>query len=306
MSSLASAPSSFVLTHPFANAPGADLILRSSDGAEFYVHRAILALVSPVFETMFSLPQPNSTAAIPSVDLQENSATLDRALRFFYPAAHPTFETLDELQEIIDVLVSKYDMQSLVPTAKQHLEKYLVSHPLGVYAIAFSYRWEDVGRVAAKECLKLPLRVLDKEAPVELKNLTSTAYYNLLHYHFQCAAAAKRTSQDLMWIQNPSRYCWFSCNGNDCLIHVPNVRLANSQYHGVRYWFMDFFAKMGDLLAVTPLMNIRNDALFSNAISAAVRCSGSCRTEAFQSLSVFIEVWEEKIAQEIAKVEWKF
>ncbi|KAJ6549880.1 hypothetical protein B0H19DRAFT_1298234 [Mycena capillaripes] len=289
MSSLDAAPSSFVPTHPFASHIGADVIPRSSDGAEFHVHRVILSLVSPVCETMFSLPQPNSSPAVPVIDLEENSATLDQALRFSYPAAHPTFKTLDELQEIIHILVSKYDMQSLVP-------RYLVSNRFGAYAIAFSHGWEDIGKVAAQECLKLPLRVLDNEVPAELKHLTSTAYYNLLRYHFQCSAVAKRTSEDLTWIQNSGHYCWFTCNSGQCLI---DVRRSSTQ--SVRYWFVDFCTKMGDLLAVTPVMDLRNTPLFSDAISAAARCNGICRTHGFDSFSGFIGVWEKKIAQEIAK-----
>ncbi|KAJ6491647.1 hypothetical protein C8R47DRAFT_955073, partial [Mycena vitilis] len=77
-------PAIFVPAFPFVNAPGADAILQSSDGADFYVHRHILALVSPIFRDMFTLPQPESTAAIPSIPLQEDSVVLDRALRFFY------------------------------------------------------------------------------------------------------------------------------------------------------------------------------------------------------------------------------
>ncbi|KAJ6539816.1 hypothetical protein DFH09DRAFT_847089, partial [Mycena vulgaris] len=54
----------------------------SSDGADFYAHRAVLALVLPVFQTMVTLPQADD---IPVVDMSEHSALLDQALRFFYP-----------------------------------------------------------------------------------------------------------------------------------------------------------------------------------------------------------------------------
>ena len=45
------------LEHPF-NKPTADVILRSSDDVDFRVHKVILAEASPVFEGMFSIPQP--------------------------------------------------------------------------------------------------------------------------------------------------------------------------------------------------------------------------------------------------------
>ncbi|KAI5992385.1 hypothetical protein F5J12DRAFT_897285 [Pisolithus orientalis] len=37
----------------------ADVILRSSDGADFRVFRLFLSLASPFFETLFDLPQPS-------------------------------------------------------------------------------------------------------------------------------------------------------------------------------------------------------------------------------------------------------
>jgi hypothetical protein len=64
--------------------------------------------------------------------MHEDAIPLDRALRFFYPATQPLVATLDELQESIEILISKFDMQCLIPSAKQHLERYIVSQPLGV------------------------------------------------------------------------------------------------------------------------------------------------------------------------------
>jgi hypothetical protein len=92
----------FVPTHPFVQTTAADTILRSRDGADFDVHRAILSLVSPVFKTMLSLPQPPTTSVAPATVNMEDSVTLDRILRFFYPATQPRVETLDELEKIIE------------------------------------------------------------------------------------------------------------------------------------------------------------------------------------------------------------
>ncbi|KAJ6562630.1 hypothetical protein B0H19DRAFT_101052 [Mycena capillaripes] len=180
-------PSPFVVTHPFAKGAGADAILRSSDGMDFYVHRAILSLVSPVFETMFSLPQAESSPAVPTIDLQEGSATLDRALRFFYPAAQPNVDTLEELQEVIEFLM-KYDMQSVVPMVKKHLEKYHSSRPLAVYAIALRHRWKDVAVAAAKESLKHNLRVLLMNAP---RSLRESQLWHITIYFSTTLAALK-------------------------------------------------------------------------------------------------------------------
>lgn len=44
---------------PF-NAPGADFILRAFDNVDFRVHKAILSVASPVFESMFTFPKSQS------------------------------------------------------------------------------------------------------------------------------------------------------------------------------------------------------------------------------------------------------
>ncbi|KAJ7758985.1 hypothetical protein DFH07DRAFT_958130 [Mycena maculata] len=123
-------PSPAVLTptFPFANAPGADAILRASDGADFYVHRTILPELGP---------------EIAIISVQEDSALLDRALRFFYPGAQFTVVPLDQLRDFLEVLISKYDVECIVPAAKDRLERYLATNPVAVYAVAFTYQWKD-------------------------------------------------------------------------------------------------------------------------------------------------------------------
>ncbi|KAJ7620901.1 hypothetical protein DFH06DRAFT_1010176 [Mycena polygramma] len=140
--SIESSPSVLVPTYPFTNNPVVDAILRSRDGADFYIVRAILSLLSPVFATMFRLPQPDATPEIPVVDMDETAATLDKVLRFIYPAAHPVFDSLDDLRDIIELVIAKYDMQCEIPKAQQCLERYRATEPLGVYAVACKYGWK--------------------------------------------------------------------------------------------------------------------------------------------------------------------
>ncbi|KAJ7073171.1 hypothetical protein C8F01DRAFT_929951, partial [Mycena amicta] len=75
------------------------VILRSCDEpqVEFYVHRVVLALSSPFFADLFSLPQPipqddsrdassgKDEQELPVVQVSERAEILDKALRFFYP-----------------------------------------------------------------------------------------------------------------------------------------------------------------------------------------------------------------------------
>ncbi|KAJ7208271.1 hypothetical protein GGX14DRAFT_365547 [Mycena pura] len=261
LETVGSDPVPFAPTHPFSETAGADAILRSSDGVDFYVHRVILSLVSPVFETMFGLPQPESSPAIPVIDMQESSAALDLALRFFYPAAQPNVATLEKLQEVLEV-VMKYDMQCVVPMVKQHLEKYQSSRPLAVYAIAFRHRWKDVAAAAAKESLKYPLRSLNTEAPAELEGVTAIGYHELLHYHSRCADAARLTTAELKW------FPW-STTLDNCRCNKNLLMFSDNMYHHTPAWFCEFLTGMVNTWAITPGANVRDHGIFYVALEKA-------------------------------------
>lgn len=75
------------MPHDFDNSHTADIILRSSGpkSVEFRAHRVILSIASPVFETMFSLPQPVADKSLPVCDLSEDANTVEVLLRLIYP-----------------------------------------------------------------------------------------------------------------------------------------------------------------------------------------------------------------------------
>jgi hypothetical protein len=75
------------MPHDFSNSSTADIILRSGgpEVVEFRAHRTILSIASPVFETMFSLPQPGAEKTLPVCDLSEDAKTVEALLRLIYP-----------------------------------------------------------------------------------------------------------------------------------------------------------------------------------------------------------------------------
>ncbi|KAJ7348319.1 hypothetical protein DFH08DRAFT_743779 [Mycena albidolilacea] len=288
-------PSPFIPTHPFAKAAGADTILRSSDGADFYVHHAILSLVSPVFETMFSLPQAESSPTVPNIDLQEGSATLDRVLRFFYPAAQPNVATLEELQDVIEVLM-KYDMQCVIPMAKQHLEKYHSSRPLAVYAIACRYRWKDVAVAAARESLNHALRArLLADAPPDLEGVTAVAYHNLLQYHFRCGEAARSTTAQLRWFSWPTTLDYCRCNKTP-------VMFADDSYRQAPVWFSQYLTGVCDVLTVIPGSNVRETGTFYTTLWQN-KCDRCCQ---FNFINFVTSQLPAQLKVEIDEIELRF
>jgi hypothetical protein len=234
---------------------------------------------------MFALPQPESSPSIPSIPVQEGSAVLDRALRFFYPGAQPVVGTLDELREIFEVLISKYDIQCIVPTAKARLETYLIAQPVAVYAIAFNHEWKDVAIKAARQALSIPLRVVDSVAPPELDHITASAYHNLLHYHTRCSVSAKVVTEDLRWVSAPNDYVWFSCRA--CEAAKLAWYLSDGAVHAVRLWFDEYLKSLGDVLNKTPGIDLHRHQTMLDALASASKCA-TCRQKAFEQLPAFI------------------
>lgn len=64
------------------------LIIRSSDLVDFRVHKSILAMVSPFFKDLLSLPQPSDSEIVdglPVVRMSESSELLNGLISILYP-----------------------------------------------------------------------------------------------------------------------------------------------------------------------------------------------------------------------------
>ncbi len=63
-------------------------MIRSSDSVDFRVNKSVLAMASPVFRDMLSLPQPSdsdSVDGLPVVQLDEDSELLNCLFSIVYP-----------------------------------------------------------------------------------------------------------------------------------------------------------------------------------------------------------------------------
>ena len=96
--------------------PDANLIIRSSDLVNFRVHKHVLAMASPVFKDVFSLPQPSddsdeSVDGLPVVQLSEDSDLLKTLVSMLYPL-HPVIPKSYE-----KVLYSLATFSAVVPNS---------------------------------------------------------------------------------------------------------------------------------------------------------------------------------------------
>jgi hypothetical protein len=188
--------------------PNADIILQSADKVDFHVYKDVLSTLSPVFEAMFSLPQPASDSEEEEnhpIKLAENSRTIAALLTYIYrgPAVSATTEP-ESLDDMIDALVAakKYDM----PAVSQHLDrkfaesKVVQDDPIVAFCAAYTHELGEAARVAAKASLKHRMN-LDSIAD-KLQHIDGPAFYQLYKFHRTCSTTAAATlyNRHLDWI----------------------------------------------------------------------------------------------------------
>lgn len=187
------------LQHPFQDQRGADTIIRSSDYAEFHVHRSFLAFASPAFALMLSPPPPtppsdttNETdrdTALPSVHhLPEDGRTLSRLFQLSYPMPDPELTSLGPADNALGPALAllcaarKYEVPRAIVFAKRACIAVAQEKPVQLYLIASRYKWDDVARDAA---MRAVYETSDRYFP-EMEDSSAAAYRRLLVYRQKC------------------------------------------------------------------------------------------------------------------------
>jgi hypothetical protein len=151
----------------------ADLISRSKDEKPvlFRVYKSILALASPVFADMFSLPSQGPPGETQVVDLLENSDTLDLSLRHIYPMRSPAVSELRQVHLLAE-FARKYQVDVLGQDIERYLTDVIGRDPVGVLAVATTYKYRAVREQAIRSSLSFDFSDLKssclKYAPAEL------------------------------------------------------------------------------------------------------------------------------------------
>ncbi|KAF5373270.1 hypothetical protein D9615_007393 [Tricholomella constricta] len=309
---------------PFINARppfddlGADIILRSSSGVDFYLSRPILSFASPFFDTMFSLPLPQAGAVQemkdgkPVISVEEDEDTLDLLLKYCYPRWCTTLELeKTSFEKLISArqAAEKYEMEGVENRIREELiaERFLAKDPLRMYAIALRYRLERETRVAAKATLRLP--ILGRQYFDELEYISAGAHHRLQVYHLKCAEVAKKVATNLDWM-TADKYVWFECNG-ECrnqasytINYTPEVVTisGNRRKWVLSRWWWEYMTQAGRALAERPLgATVTDPDLMDDALGKASGC-GFCRGRAFKEMRAFANVFSDEVDKAIAEV----
>lgn len=308
MSSVKATPSrqSFQVLHPFdGHGALADLILRSSDNYDFYVAKSVLALASPIFRDMTTLPGPSHTLedtfadGLPVVVMYESTAIiLDTLLRVLYPITSPSLDDASILSGLL-YAAQKYDMVAVLEQAKATMCR-LCSDDGGrameVYALACEYKLEDEARFAAHRFLSYPHGSASCAA---LEHISGTAMFHLFDYRRAVAekvdvlfspVESVRMPEALQriasYIQCPARRTSLTngCGFNECGVTV------SSWWSAVRETARSEAQK-------APLSdNVLNVEVISKAASKA-QCCSDCQTHVMRIMPSLINGVRNEIAR---------
>jgi hypothetical protein len=140
------------------NAPDADVVLRSSDGKEFRVHRLILSISSPIFQGMFGLPQPTeSLPKISNIDIPETSDILQPFLQYLYPRSPPDISDIS-MWAALYAIADKYGTEVVTDLLRDALiPRFLEASPLRVYALASCWGFEEEAKIASRRTLTMDI-----------------------------------------------------------------------------------------------------------------------------------------------------
>ena len=113
------------------------MILRSSDGSSFRVHRLVLTTASPFFDDLFLLPQPDEDETIDGIHvicLPEEKEVLHSLITMLYPI--PSVLP-DSYNKVLDLLIAsqKYDMAAVQSSIRAEVGR--KSYPLLTGAAVF-------------------------------------------------------------------------------------------------------------------------------------------------------------------------
>ena len=161
-----------------------NVILRSSDKVNYRVHKSVLALYSPFFEDMFSLPQPpddETVDGLPVVQLSEDAGVLNCLVSLIYPISPITPSSYQKVFALL-AACQKYDMVSLqsyiraevergtypAPVAAEAFHAYAIASNMGLVLEAENAARLAVGQRLTFQSLGEGLRSLKGEALREL------------------------------------------------------------------------------------------------------------------------------------------
>lgn len=287
---------------------GADIIIQSADKVDFRCHKAILTVASPVFESLFTLPQGDIRAEEAQiVRVPQDGVTLSNVLRFAYPTTPPKPETLDEMVSALNA-AHYYQMDDLASYLQSLVTsncRFLTEEPVRTYAIACRWGWKDMAKKAAIATLQIKLdmwTLIDMPIP-ELADIPAISLVRLWDYRRRCIRATcdEANVDNLDWL--PTYKDVLPNFGSFC--DCPSRLFKGSTSFGTwsKIWFVECLEETQAQLVDTLCMKDVLGTLSASFITKAVRCP-KCFEALEKRMSPFMAFFAKRIDEVGGKVSY--
>ena len=165
---------------------GADVILQSSDLVSFRVHKSIMAISSPFFNDLFTLPQPQDgeiNDGLPVIHVSEDADLLHNLLPLLYPIP---LAVPDSYEKTLDLLAAsdKYNMDTVSSVVRREMQLPTTKAAFHAYAIASAKRLIPEIEATARLTLCHPISFQD--IVDVLPSFEGSALHDLVHFRKRC------------------------------------------------------------------------------------------------------------------------
>jgi hypothetical protein len=195
--------------------PDANIIVRSSDQVNFRIHKSVLAISSPFFKDLLSLPQPPDdelVGGLPVVQLPEGSGLLNSLISLLYPIS-PVIPSSYEQVFALLAACQKYDMVSFQSYIRTEIKRGTFPAPVGAeafraYAIASSKGLIPEMESATRLTLAYPMTF--ESLGEGLRSLKGRELCDLIRYRTRCRDSILSCLESFLDV--PSRHqIWAGC-----------------------------------------------------------------------------------------------
>ncbi|KAJ7647035.1 hypothetical protein FB45DRAFT_1051600 [Roridomyces roridus] len=308
----ASPPGPFSPDFTICGAP--DLILRSSNSIDFYTHKAVLALVSPVFRDMFEFPAPTDTLVegvdirngIPVVQLSETSGAIRQLLLLCYPPAlhNEQIKDIDGLY-LAHAAADKYQMPAARAAIEYAFTNAVKKEPYRVYAIACHLRLESLAKEAAWETLKDVYRPKgQKYKHPEFELIPAGRIMDLHTFHQECGEKAGAVMSNYQSLDNFEAQellgdgpypPWWTDEDHDDQCGAYHTG-PDDDYYSPAPWFVDLMDRVSDALQLRPAGETAANVVlnYGGKISGIAACK-LCANDAPKYLAEFAETLRKEV-----------
>lgn len=294
----------------------ADVVLRSSDDADFLVHKSTLSRASTFFRefpydlddqsgNVVASNQQSGRAVIPL--LEEKAETVEALLRLIYNERVPDFTSITHMHNVFES-GRKYSIHMPGLALAAALSASTEADGLSVYALACHYGFPNLAHIVAKQLLQRPAASLIPEPSScsfpQRKALRLISAEDLLLLH----SYRRRTHQQALAVFHDeiisSPYNISTCRKGGCRTSEFDLRQLGHSTIRSTSWFAGYITDVRAVLDKRTHEDalVNPEALLNAAVVAAQTTCETCLRKAQDELPKVIKIAQAKVKQAIDTV----